>query len=401
MKTLFKICLLILSLSSCGYSFNHTKQDSEEDIITHPASLKENTPDLPPDDSEKKVQLAILLDTSGSMSGLIEQAKNQLWEIVNKLSDARDKEGAIPKIEIALYHYGNDGLSVNDNYVKKLYDFTSELDEISEKLFALSTNGGSEYCGAVIDASIEELEWNLAEGNVGILYIAGNEGFNQGPKPYIEVCKKAKEKGVVVNTIFCGDYLEGINTFWQTGATLTGGQYLNIDSDATITHISTPFDSLIMDNNTRLNDTYISYGDFGSIKKEKQIREDTNALIYGLANASKRVLSKSGNGYFNSKWDVVDAYIADSTLNIDNLTNLPEEMQSLTTIQKRDYIKKKKDKRDEIKSELAQLKRKRQEYVTNFKKENNNSEENQLNDVVIGSIVNQMKSKGYSFIDEN
>ena len=34
------------------------------------------------------IEMAILLDTSGSMQGLIEQAKSQLWRIVNEMAAA-------------------------------------------------------------------------------------------------------------------------------------------------------------------------------------------------------------------------------------------------------------------------------------------------------------------------
>ena len=38
---------------------------------------------------EERIQLAILLDTSNSMDGLIGQAKSQLWKVVNELARAR------------------------------------------------------------------------------------------------------------------------------------------------------------------------------------------------------------------------------------------------------------------------------------------------------------------------
>src|SRR5689334_21014806 len=54
---------------------------------------------------KQKIQVALLMDTSSSMDGLIEQAKSQLWSIINELATA-EYEGTKPSIEIALYHYG-------------------------------------------------------------------------------------------------------------------------------------------------------------------------------------------------------------------------------------------------------------------------------------------------------
>jgi hypothetical protein len=109
-------------------------------------------------DTKRKIQLVILFDTSNSMDGLLEQAKSRLWEIVNETSELRHS-GEIPTLEIAMYDYGNDGIRGN-NYVRKQLDFTTDLDMVSKKLFGLRTNGGSEFCGAVIQDALLELEWS-------------------------------------------------------------------------------------------------------------------------------------------------------------------------------------------------------------------------------------------------
>ena len=106
--------------------------------------------------SKRKIQLVILFDTSSSMDGLLNQAKSRLWEIVNE-SGALRYHGEIPLLEIAMYDYGNSRIQ-NGLFVRKHLDFTSDLDVVSQKLFALKTNGGSEYCGAVISDALNKLE---------------------------------------------------------------------------------------------------------------------------------------------------------------------------------------------------------------------------------------------------
>src|SRR5688572_5676526 len=105
---------------------------------------------------DQSIMLALLLDTSNSMDGLIDQAKSQLWKIVNELSAAKCSDGGKPNIKIALYEYGNDGLPSSEGYVRLVSPLTSDLDVISEKLFALTTNGGNEYCGYVINKSLKQ-----------------------------------------------------------------------------------------------------------------------------------------------------------------------------------------------------------------------------------------------------
>ena len=147
--------------------------------------------------SKRKIQLVILFDTSSSMDGLLNQAKSRLWEIVNE-SGALRYNGEIPSLEIAMYDYGNSGIQ-NSLFVRKQLEFTSDLDLVSQKLFALRTNGGSEYCGAAIGDALNQLEWSPDERDLKMVYIAGNEPFNQGPVNYQEVCAIAKKKEVLVN----------------------------------------------------------------------------------------------------------------------------------------------------------------------------------------------------------
>jgi len=96
--------------------------------------------------STNQIQIALILDTSNSMDGLIDQAKSQLWNVVNELAKAR-KDSTEAEISIALYEYGTEKLSVSNGYIRKVLPFTADLEDISEKLFSLKTGGGSEFCG--------------------------------------------------------------------------------------------------------------------------------------------------------------------------------------------------------------------------------------------------------------
>lgn len=153
------------------------------------------------------------------MDGLINQAKAQLWKIVNEFALAR-KNGKIPKLQIALYEYGNNSISASNEYIRKVVDLTGDLDTISEKFFSLTTNGGYEYGGAVIEKAVTELKWSNRKDILKIIFIAGNEEFTQGSRDYRKSYKAAISKGIIVNIIFCGNHEEGINTNWKDGANL-------------------------------------------------------------------------------------------------------------------------------------------------------------------------------------
>ena len=113
------------------------------------------------------------------MDGLIQQAKAQLWNMVSIMGKARC-DGKIPQIEIALYEYGRPDNGVVNGYVKQISGFTSDLDQLSKHLYSLTTNGGNEYCGKVIFASLKQLNWDTATTNYKVIFIAGNEETLQG-----------------------------------------------------------------------------------------------------------------------------------------------------------------------------------------------------------------------------
>lgn len=350
-----------------------------------------------PEKKKKKIKLAILLDTSSSMNGLIEQAKNQLWKIVMQLAKAKDPDGEDPEIEIALYHYGNDGLNVLDGYVQKISGFTSELDEISEQLFSLKTNGGSEYCGTVINTSLKELTWSDDQDDLQFIFIAGNEPFDQGFSDYRAACGSATRNNVVVNTIYCGDFHEGERTFWKDGAVIGQGKYMNIDHDAKILHIESPYDDKISALNQRLNDTYIPYGTKGFEKKSMQIREDANAESSSKATATSRYLSKGSKVYKNKSWDLVDKAESDD-FKIEDVEEemLPTEMKTMTKEERLTYVSTKTIERKELKKEMSELSLKRESFV-NQKRNEQAGSNSQLEDVIIEAIKEQATKKNYTF----
>jgi len=324
---------------------------------------------VPPPDSPRKVQVAILFDTSNSMDGLIDQAKSRIWNIVNEVSSLQ-YNGQTPAIEIALYQYGNDGLSKSENYIEQLLALTSDLDVISEKLFGLRTNGGSEYCGAVIGKSLADLNWSVNPTDLKMIYIAGNEGFAQGPVDYKIECKRAADRGIFINTIYCGNYDQGVREFWQDGASCSKGDYFNIDSDRKIAHIDTPYDEEINTYNDSLNQTYYGYGSTGAVRKSTQTFQDSNAEMESAAVKTERSISKSKKGvYKNSSWDLNDA-VEEGEVDLSKIEekDLPEEFRGKTVEEKEKMLEENSAERDRFQAKIAELAKNRQTFIDDERK---------------------------------
>ncbi|SKC40742.1 vWA domain-containing protein [Ohtaekwangia koreensis] len=339
--------------------------------------------------SQQTIMLALLLDTSNSMDGLIDQAKSQLWKIVNELAAAKCGDGTQPNIKIALYEYGNDGLPSSEGYIRQVSPLSQDLDVISEKLFSLRTNGGSEFCGHVIKTSLNQLAWSASNADLKMIFIAGNEPFTQGSVSYQLACAAAKEKGVIVNTIFCGDFNEGITTNWKDGADLTGGTFMSIEQNSKTVYITTPYDDQIAALNDKLNTTYVYYGSTGSYKKEQQVVQDNNASSYGQANKAERAVSKSSHAYKNSSWDLVDAAKDNEKVIAETKADdLPKEMRSMTVEQRKVYVKQKSEERKKIQAEILTLNKQRQQYIIK-----NTSQQNK-DAMLDATMIKSIKSKG-------
>lgn len=364
-----------------------------------PISSFDRPANVRPHTAKTRIQVAILLDTSGSMDGLIEQAKSRLWNIINTLSTLRFR-GQQPQIEIALYEYGNDGIPAKADYVRQVTPLTTDLDLISEKLFALSTNGGSEYCGAVIRKATQQLEWSSNSNDIKLIYIAGNEPFTQGGISYKEALSASNLKQITTNTIFCGDYNEGINTMWRDGATRGNGKYFNINYNEKVRFIETPYDDQISAYNDKLNSTYVSYGYQGAAKKEVQMRQDVNAASMSKANKIERSVSKSKAAYKNQSWDLVDRMSEDqSALKSLDKSYLPAEVKDKSEAEIKKYVEAKSAERVAYQEKINTLAKQRQAYI-DLKMKEDKAGGDDLGTAINNSITELARKKGY-VVDKN
>jgi len=386
MKTsafIIRICIII-SILFAGISCDN---QASSQVVQDPQ---------PQQQKKRTIRIALLLDTSNSMDGLIDQAKSQLWRLVNELSKA-ECESEKASIEIALYEYGNDGLPASEGHIRQVSAFTTDLDKISADLFALTTNGGNEFCGQVIQTSLSQLQWNESGKDLQIIFIAGNEPFTQGLVDYRKAGEQARQNNVIVNTIFCGDFNEGVRTSWKDGAVITGGEYMSINHNSKTVYIKTPYDDKITKLNSQLNETYIPYGRKGAQYKQNQQVQDQNASQISKENMVSRAVTKSKHVYKNKKWDLVDA-ADDKSFSISNVEEevLPDEMKGMDSAEKQKYVKQKKEEREAIKAEIEKLGQQREEFIAEEKKKSAETD-NMLDEGMLGAVKKQAVKKSYVF----
>lgn len=360
-----------------------------------PSSSKAATPDAK--DTAPLVQLALLLDTSNSMDGLIDQAKGQLWKIVNEFIKAR-QNGKPPEVQVALFEYGKSSLPASEGYIRQILGLTTDLDKVSEELFALKTNGGDEYCGWVIQEATARLDWSQSPEVYKAIFIAGNEPFTQGKVNYAEACKAAISKGIIVNTIHCGDERTGIATQWQDGARLADGKFMIIDQNRAVVHFEAPQDKEIARLSADLNKTYLAFGVNGAAGLANQAAQDFNAASLAPSSGAvlQRSVAKASSNYRNGSWDLVDASKnRDFKLDALKREELPAEMQKLNEAERKAYVETKAKERAELQAKITRLNDERTHYLAQQTKQHTAT--NTLDSVVISTVREQAAKRNFKF----
>jgi hypothetical protein len=217
----------------------------------------------------------------------------------------------------------------------------------------------------VIHTSLDELAWDTASANYRVIFIAGNEDFLQGNVSYTQACAEAKKKGVIVNTIYCGDRTQGIQEHWNLGAECGNGSYTNINSNAKVEDIPTPYDSTLIVLSGKLNTTYVYYGDLGRDRAVMQEATDESNVAVAQGVAAKRAAVKGNRSlYDNAGWDLVDAYEKDKSI-IDKveLKTLPDSLQNKTRAELKKIVEKNNAQRTAIQKEILAINNQRDAYI--------------------------------------
>lgn len=344
-----------------------------------------------------KIQVAILLDTSSSMDGLINQTREQLWKIVNTFASAK-KDGVRPELELALYEYGNDRLSAESGWIRQVTPFTKNLDQVSEQLFALRTNGGNEHCGQVVQKATRELAWSDRKGDLKLIYVAGNEPFTQGPVGWSEAVKQAIGKGVVVNTIHAGSDHDGVSGMWRDAARLADGSYMTIDQNRAVAQVAAPQDAELAKLGAQLNQTYVGFGRGGGAAMARQAAQDKNAEGMSLGSMATRSASKASAAYDNSEWDLVDAKKKGKVdLKAMPASELPAPMQAMKPAEREEFVAKKEAERAEIQQKIQALSKARDAFVATEMKKRAKAGEKSMDEALLESAKAQGAKNAYAF----
>jgi len=342
------------------------------------------------------VDLVVCLDTSNSMDGLIDSARQRIWAIVNDLALA----DPTPDLRVGLLTYGNRDHDATAGWVRIDSDLTSDLDLISQRLFALTTNGGSEYVGRVVDTATTQLDWHPSDDTLRLMVVAGNESVGQDHEiAFRDACRAAIARGIMVNAIYCGDATDDVAPGWREVAALTDGRFASIDQNQPAIAIATPFDTRLGELSGAINTTYIPFTDRGWAASQNQVLQDRNALSANAQVAAQRCITKATAAY-GTNWDLVAACLAgEVTLGEVDREKLPEDLQAMDEETLAAHVAELGARRAALQAEIRELGVRREAYVAAEKARLAIDESQRLDFVLRQAIREQAAVRGFTFID--
>ena len=341
------------------------------------------------------VDIAICLDTSGSMDGLIGSAKQKLWSIVNEFVFAQP----MPELRVALFTYGNDGHDPEGGWVKLETGLTEDLDLVSERLFAQTTNGGTELVGRVVNAAAGQLDWSQEVDALKLVIVAGNETADQDTVvSFRQACGSAIARDIMVNAIYCGAPGDADAASWREVARLADGQFAAIDQGLGQLAIATPFDAELATLSTGLNETYLAYGAQGAWSLNNQVVQDSNAVGLNSEAAASRAFCKANGLYNCASWDLVDAVRTQSVVLADiKVEDLPEEMKVMTPEQREVHVATMQERRSSLQAQVNDISKEREAFLQAELAKQQGAQAVSLDAAIKRLVRDQARAKGYRF----
>ncbi len=364
-------------------------------LLAAPALFAKQAADETSRAERPRIEVCFVLDTTGSMSGLIEGAKQKIWSIANEVI----KADPTPVVRFGLIGYRDRG----DEYVTRVFDLTDDLDSIYGQLRGFSANGGGdgpESVSQALDEAVKKISWSQDRQVLKIVFLVGDApphtDYADGPD-YKVVCQDAARKELIINTIQCGNMVE-TTPIWQEIARLSEGKFASIGQTGNMTVVSTPMDTELAQLNKDLGGTLIGYG-------SRRMRETVHAKQAAAeaapvpAAADRLSYNLASGKAVQGEGELIDG-LNSGELKLESLKkdDLPEELQKMSKEELKAHIEKQQQKRAELQGRLKTLSEKREAYIRDeMKKLADSGKGDAFDEQVARTIRSQAAKKGISY----
>ncbi|MEZ6241411.1 MAG: vWA domain-containing protein [Phycisphaerales bacterium] len=316
-----------------------------------------------------RIDVVFVLDTTGSMSGLIEGAKAKIWAIANQIATAEPR----PEIRMGLVGYRDRG----DDYVTKLTPLTDDLDAVYADLMRFEAGGGGdgpESVNQALHEAVHAIDWGGSDAGatLRLIYLVGDAPPHmdyEQDTPYAETCKEAVGRGIIINAIQCGVWDE-TSRIWREVAAMSEGEYFAIEQSGGVAVIETPFDEQIAELNAQVRGTMLDYGDATTLTAQMAKRQeaetiDADAAPAAAADRARYLYSRSGEKSLYGEQELVsDVQVGRVKLEDVPEDQLPESMRSMTPEERATHVAQLQEEREKLVEQIRELDAKRAAYIT-------------------------------------
>jgi len=309
------------------------------------------------------IEVAFVLDTTGSMSGLIEGAKRKIWSIANQLVSAQQQTD----VRFALIGYRDRG----DAYVTSVYDLTGDIDAVYARLMQFQADGGGdgpESVNQALHEAITRLDWSPSRDVYRVVFLVGDAPPHldyQDDVRYDRSVRLARQRDITINAIQCGAWDETAQV-WREIASLGMGTYAAIAQDGGMIATATPMDDELAALNRELAGTVLAYG---RADERREAEEKVgNALRAPASAAADRLayMSKAGEGVVvTGSKDLVDHAASGGRVASVAPEALPEPLRAMPAEKRQQFVDEQLAKRKQVQGRIARVTAERDAYLAN------------------------------------
>lgn len=395
LKAAIAVLTFCLGISLTSLWLLNTKAQDQNAIP--PVNITSNNNNHPT--KAKTLEMVFVLDTTGSMGGLLEGAKQRIWGIVNEVMQSQSK----PNVRVGLVAYRDKG----DAYITQILPLTDDLDKVYTTLMNYNADGGGDTPENVrrgLLDGVRKAGWSNASSNVAqILFLVGDAPPHEDyrdEQDTITTASEAIRKGMIVNTIQCGND-SSTKQYWEQIARRGQGQYFAIAQNGGVQAINTPYDARLAELANKLGQTYVAYGGGGGAEgvayreeaKSRQLSAESEVAA-GAPMTAKA--DRAANKAINER-----AYIGDLLQDIENGSvkaenvkdeDLPDDLRKLAPSERKKEIERRLEERKKMREEIITLSKQRNDYIATERKKQ--SGQNGFDVAVAAALKEQLARKG-------
>jgi len=356
-----------------------------------------DTTDVPP--QSHAIEVVFILDTTSSMSGLIQAAREKIWSIASSMASARQN----PDIKMGLVAFRDRG----DAYITRVYDLSADLDSMYVSLMDFKAVGGGDGPESVNQAlydAIHKVSWSQQDNVYRVAFLVGDAPPHMdypNDVKYPVTLAEARRKGIVVNTIQSGRQ-GATRPAWQEIAALGQGDYFQVEDSGNAVAVATPFDDELSKLSAQLEGTRIYFGDEEERELQKRkldanVRLRESLSTEALARRSAFNATASGKKNFLGENELVEA-VTSGRIELDEIeaSELPASMQTMPAEEQLQMISEKAQRRDELQRQIEQLSASRNRYIEE-KVAAEGGAEDSLDEKIYRAVKSQAASVGLSY----